>query len=76
MTSTAGSQAVVKRLEAMPLRVRLVAIVLVVLAAALLCRTSPTAYLMQRDLLGRVDTELKRCRQTRCDTGVDGPHQG
>jgi two-component system OmpR family sensor kinase len=59
MTTTAGSQAVVKRLEAMPLRVRLVAIVLVVLAAALLVSNLATAYLMRRDLLGRVDTELK-----------------
>ncbi|WP_404384952.1 HAMP domain-containing histidine kinase [Knoellia locipacati] len=59
MTTNAGSQAVVKRLEAMPLRVRLVAIVLVVLAAALLVSNLATAYLMRRDLLGRVDTELK-----------------
>ena len=59
MSSTVPSQAVVKRLEAMPLRVRLVAIVLVVLAAALLVSNLATAYLMQRDLLGRVDTELK-----------------
>ena len=59
MTSNAGSQAVVKRLEAMPLRVRLVAIVLVVLAAALLFSNLATAYLMHRDLMGRVDAELK-----------------
>lgn len=59
MTSTAGSQAVVKRLEAMPLRVRLVAIVLVVLATALLFSNLATAYLMQRDLMSRVDDELR-----------------
>lgn len=59
MGSAPAPQAVVRRLEAMPLRVRLVAIVLVVLAAALLFSNLATAYLMQRDLLGRVDSELK-----------------
>ena len=59
MSTTPGSQAVVRRLEAMPLRVRLVAIVLVVLAGALLVSNLATAYLMRRDLLGRVDSELK-----------------
>lgn len=43
----------------MPLRVRLVAIVLVVLATALLFSNLATAYFMQRDLLGRVDDELR-----------------
>ncbi|MDT0213165.1 HAMP domain-containing sensor histidine kinase [Rothia sp. ARF10] len=59
MASASASQAVVRRLEAMPLRVRLVAIVLVVLAAALLASNLATAYLMHRDLMGRVDTELR-----------------
>ena len=55
----AGPPAVVSRLERMPLRVRLVAIVLIVLAAALLFSNLATAYLMQRDLMARVDSELK-----------------
>ncbi|PRY49110.1 two-component system OmpR family sensor kinase [Knoellia remsis] len=59
MTTTPAPQAVVRRLEAMPLRVRLVAIVLVVLTAALLLTNLATAYLMQRDLMGRVDDELR-----------------
>jgi two-component system OmpR family sensor kinase len=45
-------------LKRMPLRVRLVAIVLTLLAATLLLTSVGTAYLMQRDLLSRVDTEL------------------
>ncbi|MEO7268717.1 MAG: HAMP domain-containing sensor histidine kinase [Knoellia sp.] len=59
MSTAVGSQAVIKRLEAMPLRVRLVSIVLLVLTAALLFSNLATAYLMQRDLLGRVDDELR-----------------
>ncbi|KGN36637.1 sensor histidine kinase [Knoellia subterranea] len=59
MSSAPASQAVVKRLEAMPLRVRLVAIVLVVLAGALVFTNLMTAYLTQRDLMGRVDSELR-----------------
>ncbi|MFW5471455.1 sensor histidine kinase [Knoellia sp. CPCC 206435] len=55
----AGPPALVSRLERMPLRVRLVAIVLVVLAAALLFSNLATAYLMQRNLMGRVDSELE-----------------
>ena len=55
----AGPPAVVSRLERMPLRVRLVAIVLLVLAAALLFSNLATAYLMHRDLMGRVDSELE-----------------
>ncbi|MFC7491212.1 MULTISPECIES: sensor histidine kinase [unclassified Knoellia] len=62
MGKTPGPQAVVRRLEEMPLRVRLVAIVLVVLAAALLFSNLATAYLMQRDLMGRVDDELRNVR--------------
>lgn len=59
MAGTPAPQAVVRRLEAMPLRVRLVSIVLLVLTAALLFSNLATAYLMQRDLLGRVDDELR-----------------
>ena len=54
-----GPPAVVSRLERMTLRVRLVAIVLFVLAAALLFSNLATAYFMQRDLMGRVDSELE-----------------
>ena len=58
MGTTPAPQAVIRRLEAMPLRVRLVSIVLLVLTGALLFSNLATAYLMQRDLLGRVDDEL------------------
>lgn len=52
------SQSAIRRLEVMPLRFRLVAILLVLLTAALLLVTISTAYLTKRDLLGRVDAEL------------------
>jgi two-component system OmpR family sensor kinase len=51
-------QSAIRRLEVMPLRFRLVAILLVLLTAALLLVTISTAYLTKRDLLGRVDAEL------------------
>ena len=51
--------AVVRRLQAVPLRVRLVLIVLVLLATSLVVTSVSTAYFVQRDLLGRVDTELR-----------------
>lgn len=49
---------VVTRLKRMPLRVRLVAIVLTLLSLTLAITSLSTAYLMQRDLLSRVDSEL------------------
>ncbi len=51
--------AVMRRLETVPLRVRLVLIVLVLLATSLVVTSVSTAYFVQRDLLGRVDTELR-----------------
>jgi two-component system OmpR family sensor kinase len=48
----------VRRLETMPLRVRLVAILLVLLTAALILLSLTTAYLTKRDLIGRIDAEL------------------
>ena len=51
---------VVRRLEAMPLQVRLVAIVMVLVVVALTLTNIATAYLMRRDLMGRIDDELAR----------------
>lgn len=48
----------VGRLEQMPLRVRLVAIVLGLLTVALVATSLTTAYLVRRDLMDRVDVEL------------------
>lgn len=47
------------RLHALPLRARLVAIVLALLTIALVLLTVTTAYLTRRDLLDRMDTELR-----------------
>lgn len=49
----------VRRLESVSLRARLVAILLVLLFAALTLTFSATAYLMHRDLVGRIDSELR-----------------
>lgn len=49
-----------RQLEALPLRVRLVAVLLVLLLLALTLTASATAALMRRDLLGRVDQDLQR----------------
>ena len=53
---------VTRRLEALPLRVRLVAILMVLLVLALLLTASATAVLMRRDLIGRVDQDLRRAK--------------
>ncbi|MEO7421782.1 MAG: sensor histidine kinase, partial [Ornithinibacter sp.] len=50
---------VVRRLEAVPLRRRLVAIVGVLVGAALVLTSLVTAYLMYVNLTGRVDAELR-----------------
>ena len=55
---SAPTRPVVGWLQRMPLRLRLVAILLVLLTAALTLTSIVTAYLMKRDLLDRVDTEL------------------
>ncbi|MFW5473799.1 ATP-binding protein [Knoellia sp. CPCC 206450] len=76
MGSAPAPQAVVRRLEAMPLRVRLVAIVLIVLAAALLVSNLATAYLMRRDLVGRVDTELRGVAKPVATQALDDLRRG
>jgi len=49
----------VRRLEALPLRRRLVAIVGTLVGAALILTSLATAYLMRNDLRGRIDAELR-----------------
>jgi two-component system OmpR family sensor kinase len=55
---TVGSE-VKRHLEALPLRVRLVAVMLVLLLLALTLTASATAALMRRDLVSRVDQQLR-----------------
>jgi two-component system, OmpR family, sensor kinase len=50
---------VVRRLEAVPLRRRLVAIVGTLVGAALILTSLATAYLMRSDLMDRIDAELR-----------------
>lgn len=60
MTAVArGRQSVLAGLHALPLRVRLVAIVLTLLTVALLALSVTSAILTRRDLLDRVDAELQ-----------------
>ena len=54
------AQRVNRALEAMPLRVRLVAVMLVLLLLALTLTGSATAALMRRDLIAKVDEDLRR----------------
>ncbi len=58
MTLPRWTAPAVRRLETMPLRVRLVSILLTLLTAALILLSLTTAYLTKRDLLGRIDAEL------------------
>jgi two-component system OmpR family sensor kinase len=53
---------VTRRLEALPLRLRLVAILMVLLLLALVLTASATTVLMRRDLIGRVDDDLQRAK--------------
>lgn len=48
-----------KGAEALPLRLRLIAVLLVLLTIALTLTSGATAYLMRRDLIGRVDEDLR-----------------
>ncbi|KQU67704.1 histidine kinase [Phycicoccus sp. Root563] len=48
-----------RRLEALPLRLRLIAVMLVLLLLALTLTASATAVLMRRDLVSRVDQQLR-----------------
>jgi two-component system, OmpR family, sensor kinase len=60
-TTALGSR-VSRRLEALPLRVRLVAVLVVLLLLALALTASATTILMRRDLLARVDQDLQRAK--------------
>lgn len=60
---TVGTE-VKRHLEALPLRVRLVAVMVVLLLLALTLTASATAALMRRDLMSRVDDDLKRASPT------------
>lgn len=64
MTATLSRPAVgakvTRQLEALPLRVRLIAVLLVLLLLALTLTAAATAALMRRDLMSRVDQDLKR----------------
>jgi two-component system OmpR family sensor kinase len=53
---------VTRRLEALPLRVRLVAILMVLLVLALVLTAAATTVLMRRDLMARVDDDLERAK--------------
>lgn len=53
------TRALARRLESMPLRVRLVGVLSLLMAVALIATTAVTAVLMQRDLISRVDAELR-----------------
>ncbi|CCH78007.1 Putative two component system response sensor kinase membrane associated phoS [Nostocoides japonicum T1-X7] len=55
----ARAQALARRLESIPLRVRLVGVLSALMAVALVATTAVTAVLMQRDLVSRVDSELR-----------------
>ncbi len=48
-----------RKLEALPLRLRLIAVMLVLLLLALTLTASATAVLMRRDLISRVDQQLR-----------------
>ncbi|MGE9807833.1 sensor histidine kinase [Janibacter sp. G1551] len=58
-TTPAPLQSVVRRLEQMPLRTRLVAILLVLLLTALTLASLASVALLDRDLRNRVDAELR-----------------
>ena len=62
---------VTRRLEALPLRVRLVAILMVLLVLALVLTASATAVLMRRDLIARVDEDLQRAKIPVAQQAVD-----
>lgn len=56
---TTRTRALGRRLESIPLRVRLVGVLVALMAVALVATTSVTAFLMQRDLISRVDSQLR-----------------
>ncbi|GAA2168051.1 HAMP domain-containing sensor histidine kinase [Pedococcus bigeumensis] len=60
-----------RHLEALPLRVRLVAVMLALLLLALTLTAAATAALMRRDLMGRVDDDLQRAYPTVAQQALD-----
>ena len=68
MTNTAGPKSVrgaaldrlTRQLEALPLRLRLISVMVVLLLAALTVTASATTVLMRQDLTSRVDQDLQR----------------
>ncbi|GAB3442808.1 HAMP domain-containing sensor histidine kinase [Phycicoccus ginsengisoli] len=60
-----------QRLEELPLRVRLVSVLLVLLLLALTLTAGATAALMRRDLMSRVDQDLKRAYPSVAQQALD-----
>jgi two-component system, OmpR family, sensor kinase len=67
----AAPSGVTRRLEALPLRLRLVAVMLVLLLVALSLTAAATAALMRRDLMNRVDQDLQRAYPTVAQQALD-----
>ena len=63
-TARRGVEGLTRHLEALPLRIRLIAVLLVLLVLALALTAGATAYLMRRDLMTRVDQDLRRAAPT------------
>ena len=59
LTSSRPVAAVVRRLETVPLRVRFILILLVLVTTSLVVTSLSTALFVKRDLIARVDTELR-----------------
>ena len=59
LSSSRPVAAVVRRLEAVPLRARLVLILLVLMTTSLVVTSLSTAFFVQRDLIARIDAELR-----------------
>ncbi len=57
--SVTRTRALARRLESIPLRVRLVGVLSALMAVALVATTGVTAILMERDLVSRVDSGLR-----------------
>ena len=70
-TARPALQRVSRRLEALPLRLRLIAILVVLLLAALTLTAGATAVLMRRDLVAAVDRDLQRAWPTVAQQALD-----
>jgi len=57
---TSTPQPLIDKLRALPLRARLIAIMIVLMLLAISLTAAATAYLMNRDLMGRLDANLAR----------------